>query len=307
MSSVNNFSPQLREAINKARPKRDQTFWFVSKKPGRRGTTVLPFDTIWDPWAVENEDGSFEGRMVDIAYLTSSVPAWGLNKVGSLKDITNLGRIHFAKLDGGRLPIIGGNPTHERLFDFLFLTSQVENTKTKEWYAPKAGRSPACYMQEPDKTDDEKLDFNRKVRAAGDLIDSMPEGKLRELAIGLEMPKYNKFTSVGSIKVYLLGIANSKPDKIMTLDKDESLKIKTLVKAALKHGIIVQNSQLGVYEWPENGDRICVIPPGEKAINAITNYLLGKGSKTREYISNLVAAKEDDSEKNKGGRPQKEK
>lgn len=296
MSSVNNYSAELRSAITKARPQKGQKFWFTSMKPGARGTTVLPYDTIWDPW-VKDSSGKDIGAMIDIAYLTSSQPVWGDNRVGSLKEIKNLGRIQFQKPSGGRLAITGGDPQSERLFEFMYLTGQVQNTQDKDWYAPRPGRSFVCKMQEPDKTDTQKLEFNRKVWQAGQLIDEMGESKLREFASGLEMPKYNKFTSPDSIKVYLVGIAGSNPDKVLMLDKDENLKIRTLVKAALKHGIIVHDSQIGVYKWPESGDRICLIPPGEKPLAAIANYLLGDGKKAKDYISKLVNEAEADPEK----------
>jgi hypothetical protein len=62
--------------------------------------------------------------------------------------------------------------------------------------------------------------------------------------------------------------------------------------------LIVHNKALGVYEWPDTGDTICIIPPGKSPREAMTAYLTSeKGTSSLTFIDGLIKKAEEDAEK----------
>ena len=295
MSKVNQLSKPLSKIVEDAMPKKGQTFCFVSVRPNARGTTALPYDTIYDPGAKED---------VDIVYITGAAPVYGVDPgtkqpSQEMKHVRNLGRIQFGKSKGGRIYVTGGKPNDEKLFRFLFLTNQLRNNVNKEWFISKPGRQPVCVLQEPAKSAEATLSFRRMVRQAGEAIDVLTEDQLREFASGLELPGVNKNTTADEIRVHLLKIADKSPDKILALDKDVTLRIKIDIKEAERLGIISFDDALSTYTWPDTGDQICVVPPNTKRADVITQYFLGKGSAVYETIRKLILKKKEKPEKEK--------
>jgi hypothetical protein len=267
-------------------------------RPKARGTTVFPIDRIFDPY-VKNEEGESVGDYVDIAYVTGTKPATAKEKATDI-----IGRIQFTYTSDGRIGIRGGNRTDELLFQFLYLTNQNRNTTGKAWSVPGSGKKPLFFIVEPSKTAKDKNDFRRKVRMAGEAIDKMPDSKLRDFAIGLDMKSINTFSGVEEIKDQLYKVAEKDPDKIIGLDKDASLKIKIDIKEAEKLGVIERDTNLGMMVWPDTKEPICTIPPGKDMYTVLTAYFLGKGSEAYSIIKQLVEKKQ---EAQKAGKAEKAK
>lgn len=296
VNRVNNLSNGLRKIVRENMPKPGQTIWFTSVRPNARGTTVLPYDRIYDPFAKDEagEDDSVDG-FIDIAYITGRDPGKG---TALPKD--QYGRIQFNKASGGRMGLKGGNRADEILFEFLFLTNQLrnngpskENPEGARWFV--RGKQAVCYMEQPEKTADQKLEDNRKIRQAGNAIDEMPEEKLRDFASGLDIKGITKMSSANEIRVKLLQIASTPAGagRILTLDRDAALAVKIVIKAAERAGIIVKDTALSAWLWKDGGDTLCVIPSGAKAYEALINYLLNKGAESYKMIQNLLKAHEE--------------
>jgi hypothetical protein len=274
----NTISDQLKEIIRKRLPATGQTVYFQSIRPNAAGTTVVPKDRIFDPFA---NDG--KGEYVDIAYVT------GHNPNGPI-----LGRIQFRKADGGRIAITGGNRSHENLFVYLYLTNQRIGSNKEPWYVATEGRSKIFSMDEPAQTAKQKLEFKRRVRWAGEIIDKMGDNTLRDFASGLDMKGINQFSDPDEIRLKLEGIAEKDPDKIITLDRDLTIPAKVLVKEAEKLGVIQKDSQLQQYVWPDSGELICVAPPGKDLRDTLVTFLLSiKGIETHKMLQALVDGKKE--------------
>ncbi len=285
---VNNLSPGLRKLVKDAMPKNGQTFWFVSVRPNARGTTVLPYDRIFDPFGGEDGNGDY----IDIAYIIGRDPGKGPN--GRPQD--NLGRIQFTKASAGRIGVRGGDKDGELKFEFMYLTNQLRNnapTKEdpdgKQWFVP--GKQQVFYMQEPEKTAAQKLEDNRKIRQAGAAIDDMPESKLRDFASGLDMTGITKFSSDDEIRVKLLQMANTVQGatRVLSLDKDTNLTMKIQVKSAEKLNIISFDQALSSWIWVDGQDTICVVPPGKTKYDPLVVFLLStKGSSTLKLLTQIL-------------------
>jgi len=288
----NKISDKLREEVRKALPKRGQTIWFKSVRPKGRGSTVLNTDRIFDPWARDLGNGKFEGEFIDIAYIVGQAPGKG----------DQFGRIQFTRGQGNVLPIKGGNLADERLFQYLFLCNSLKNNGKKvngqyvcPWFVENSGRRFVCQMQEPAVSAKEKNDRRRKIRQAGEVIDLMGPVELFDFALGLDMKGINKFSDEEEVRARLGDIAEKDPDKILRLNSDIGVKLNIMIKNAEQFGVVTHNKGLGVYEWPDTGEVICMTPPGKGPREALTAYLLSdKGAETLRFIQGLVNAKKEE-------------
>jgi hypothetical protein len=281
---INEISPELAAIVNEARPKKDQTIWFESVRPKSRGTTVLPHDRIYDP-GIED--------FVDIAYITGTTPAKGPG--GTAKE--NIGRIQFTRNDFGRMGIRGGSKKDDILFTFLFLTNQNATNQGKPWFVE--GNNLVFKQDEPKKRSADSIAFDRQVRQAMDSIDMMDRGKLIEIASGLDMDWVNDSTADDEIIRVLYDISKKNPGKVLGLDKDVSLKMKSDVKDAERLGVIKKNDELQMWVWPESQERICSYQEGMSPADSMVAYFKGTGSKTYQYILQLNDREKDLRQKKK--------
>ena len=264
--------------------------YFESLRRTSRGTTVLSKDTIYDPFA-KNENGG-HGKYIDIAYIVGRRPTVDSN--GREQDPNEFGRIQFRKKqDGGQILIRGGNKRDELLFDFLFLTNQSQSNVGKEWFIPNEMRGPCFRFVQKHMDATAELEKDRKYRLAADRIDAMPDSKLREFAEGLDLKGVNKHTSEDEIRVKLLKLAKAEggPDKILSIDKDITFHVKVKLKEAEKLGIVARDNQINSLVWADSGEPIVNIPPNKNVYEFLTAYFVGKGSKVFEMIGTLVDRK----------------
>lgn len=294
VNKVNNLSSKLRDLVKKSAPKNGQTIWFTSVRPNARGTTALPYDRIFDPWG--QEEGTSIDGFIDIAYIVGRDPGKGPNG----QPVDRLGRIQFNKPAGGRMSVKGGDKAGEQLFEYLFLTNQNRNNHPSknqpdgaEWFVP--GKQAVCYMEQPDKSADQKLEDNRKIRQAGNAIDAMPEEKLRDFALGLDLPGITRHSKENEIRVKLLAIASTVQgaERVLALDKDSSLAVKIDIKKAEKLNVIVFDAQLSVWKWVDGQDNICVVPPSGRKYEALVAFFLGKGSGVYKTVLQLLKSEQD--------------
>lgn len=282
---VNGISEELANLVKAAMPKPGQVVWFESIRPKARGATVLPYDRIFDPNLGES------GEYVDIAYITGREPAKGPG--GTPKEIH--GRIQFTRLNHGRIGIVGGNKQDEQMFFYLFLTNYNTTNVDKPWFIP--GKNPVFRQDATARREEEQIEFDRKVRQAQDAIDKMTPTKLREIASGLDL-KFAKGSKGNETSVIaaLYKIAKTNPSKILGIDKDVSIKMKSDVRRAEKLGLIKYDPALKIWMWPETGDKICTLNPTKSAVDSMVAYFLSSGGKTYTFLLDQIERAEKDAE-----------
>lgn len=287
MEIVNKLSPELAKIVNEARPKRGQIVYFQSLRPQAGGTSVRNIDRIFDPWAKNPDDDKLKGDFVDIAYVTGQTPARG-----GMPAMHNYGRIQFTKSAGNMLGLSSNNKGEETLFTYLFLCNSNKLNMDKPWYAPSENQQPLFEMQLPEMDAKSKNDLRRRVRLAGDKIDNMPESKLRDFAISLDMPGINEFSGMEEVRNQLYLISEKNPDKIMNMDKDVNLAMKLVIREALKYGIWEEDKALKLFVWPETKDPVFLMTPGQDLYAETIKYLLGNGVDTLSMVQTLTKAAE---------------
>ncbi len=146
-------------------------------------------------------------------------------------------------------------------------------------------------MQEPAKTAEQKNEFRRRVRYAGQKIDEMPDSKLLDYALSLDMIGINEFSKMDEIRDKLYEIAEKNPDKVMSMDKDINLNMKLFIKEALKYGIWQEDKALRQFVWPDSGDPVCVVAPDSDLYQKTIEYLLASGQDTYSLVKNLIDKK----------------
>lgn len=290
VNKVNILSPELKARIKAALPKQGQVVYFESLRPKARGTTAVSIDRIFDPWHGKNDDGEFVGDYVDIAYITGRNPGKGAGE----KPTDTYGRIQFRnRPDGGRIAIRGGNRGDELMFEYLFLTNQNQSNSLGKapWFVASEMRQPCFRTVQKSLDATQIVEKKRAIRQAGQIIDEMPDEKLREFAIGLDFKGINKFSSPDEIRVQLLKMADSDggAERILGLDKNVTVKMKVCMKDAERYSVIKRDSALGFFVWGNSGEPICVVPPGKNLFEFTINYFLtDKGKISYDMIKTLV-------------------
>ncbi len=281
MEKMNVLSPELSKIVNDARPKPGQVIYFASLRPQGGGTSVRNTDRIFDPF-VKNEDGS-KGAYTDIGYVTGQDPARG-DKPAQYR----FGRIQFTKSSFNIMGISGKDRGQDTLFLYLFLCNYNKNNIGKDWYAPSENQSVLFEMQVPEKSSADKNAFRRKVRMAGEKIDGMPESKLVDFALALELPRITQFSKMEEIRDRLYEIAEKNPDKVMGMDKDVTLNMKLFIKEALKYGLWEEDKALKLFRWPETKEPVFLMTPGQDLYAETIKYLLNTGEDTYDLVKNLI-------------------
>ncbi len=220
-----------------------------------------------------------------------------------------VGRIQFVKADLGRIAIRGGNRDDEQKFTFMYLTNQNANNSKKDWYVASEMKQPCFKFIEPGVSATVAIEKERAIRQAGAVIDEMEPSKLREFAAGLDFKGVNKFTSDDEIRLQLIAITKKEggAEKILGLDKDVNVKMKSVLKDAEKFNIIERDAALNSFVWSDSKDLICLVPPGKNLYSFMVDYFLNKGSKSYEMIVQMVErAKEKPDKKEEPEKPIKE-
>lgn len=304
IDEVNNISDQLKAIVKKAMPKRGQTVYFRSLRPNSRGTSVLPMDTIYDPWGGKNETGT----QVNIAYITG---------VSSPKDLGEkpspiLGRIQFRKQEGGNaIPIRGGNVADESLFEYLFLTNQNTLCRNgtylelyglspdESWYI-SGSKGPAFTMDLPKKKAEDILEFERDYRDATRIIDEMPNDHLRMFAIGLDLRGIPKGADPDEIRASMITqVAKKNPKTIINLHTNAAVRARILIDKAQRMNVIKKVHSGWVKESTDA--MICPVMPGENPDEVFRDFLISpKGEELKEWLEDICA---DQRKERTAGRP----
>lgn len=284
MEEVNRLSAELMKIVNDARPKKGQVIYFQSLRPTAGGTSVRNIDRIYDPWA-KNEDGT-RGSYTDIGYVTGQIPA-----MGAIPARHNFGRIQFSKSSANIKGISGNDRADDTLFLYFFLCNYNKLNMGKPWYSPSEGQMPLFEMMVPEMQAKEKNEFRRRVRQAGEKIDTMPDEKLLSFAMAMDMLGITEFSKMEEIRDRLYLIAEKDPDKVMNMDKDVHTTMKIFIKEALKYGLWEEDKMLKLFRWPETKDPVFLMTPGLDLYTEAVKYLLGKGEDTYEMVSGLIHEK----------------
>lgn len=306
MEKINVLSTELQKIVNNARPKKGQVIYFESLRPQGGGTSVRSVDRIYDPWA-DNEDGS-KGAHIDIGYVLGQLPAMGNQPARH-----NFGRIQYSKSSGNIISISSNNRGDDSLFQYLFLTNYNKMNIGKQWYAPGEGQMPLFTQQQPAMTAKDANDYRRRVMLAFDKIEKMPNSKLLDFAISLDMRGINEFSDMEEVrnKLFLIAEGDPKkgikgnPDRVLNMDKDINLNMKLFIKEALKYNIWSENRALGLFVWSDTKEPVFTMTPGQDMYAEAIKYLLGEGERTHSLVSNLLdkaKAKEKAKDKETGGK-----
>ena len=282
MEKVNDLSPALMEIVNAAKPKQGQVIYFQSLRINAGGTTCPNKDRIFDPYAI-NPDGKTKGRYVDIAYVEGQAHAQGDRQAQY-----QFGEVKFRKTDGNLIGCSGNNRGGDGKFLFMFLTNHSKTNVGKPWYAPRDGQPLFFEMQIPELAAADKVKFRKRLALAINKIDEMPDSKLLDFALSLEMKGITEFSKMDEIRNKLGDIAEKNPDKVMNMDKDINLNMKLFIKQALQYGIWEENKNLKLFFWPDTKDPVFTMSPGQDLYTKTIEYLLGNGTDTYDLTKGLI-------------------
>lgn len=294
METFNNISPELAKKVNEARPKPGQTIYFNSLRPKAGGTTILPRDRIWDPY-IKDEKGKDKGDWVDIAYITGQLPA-----TGALPARHQFGTIQFRRISYNVIGVSGNNKADSVLFMYLFLTNYNKANIGKPWYAPSDGQGSYFEMVVPEKTAEEQNKFRRKRRQAEEKIDNMPDSKLLDFSLALELQGITEFSKMEEIRNKLYAIADKNPERIQNMDKDVNMNMKLLIKEAIKFKIWEEDKAKQLFLWADTKDYVFLMSPGQDLYAKTIEYLKSAGQDTYTLVKELIEKAKTKESKKKG-------
>lgn len=187
-----------------------------------------------------------------------------------------LGEIYFTREDRG---FIRCNHNMVDLDAHLFFSPYNERNANKEGYSrPRDGYT--FKLLDTDKEAEDIFEHELKVGRAVSIIGEWDENTLKQIASGLSASReitLGSGASTGEIKKELARLARKRPDRILNLDEDVSVKVYALYREAVEKNIL-ESDGVQIF-WSETRTPICTIPSGISPEEAFKAHVLDHNHK----------------------------
>lgn len=226
--------------------------------------------------------GNTDKELVQIVYYKRT----RFNKEG--QEIPVPEPVYFRREENGQIRCTASNT---ELDAHLFFSPYNEANAGKPGYTrPKEGY--LFRLLDTNKKAEDLFDSEKKVAKAITLIDEWDEDTTYQVSEGLlarqEISLPGKAT-VGEIKSELARLARKNPNRILTIDKDESIKVFAKYREAARNGVL-QTDGLRIL-WSDGGT-LCNIPSGISPEEAFKSHVLDyKHKEVYERVQELCKQK----------------
>lgn len=252
------------------------------------GKDVIPL-SVAIPTSFEVSDPE-TGDVKSIHFITRDLPAGSESQRDTIKQ---LGRILFTREGGGQITISGNRPGDKTLDEFLFFSAQNEYNKDKKWHiAPEYGYK--FHLVDNTSHAKKEMDQRRKVRQADGYVDEMPESEVIQMAKGLWGDYKNHGIDV--LRKRLSDMAQKNPDHVLKLSKDETVKYQAKISEFKDADLIAVNQNKTAWIWPDSGETLCSIKPGENAVTSLKNFFIGDGAQTYSALVKMLEGQDNKDE-----------
>lgn len=177
--------------------------------------------------------------------------------------------IVFSAGNFGYLFLDGKNPTHQKIYQFLELCNYNESNPDRN---DENGEKEVQFFRVDTKKEAIKERSERKlIVKAMNLALEMDDKKAKEVAMALGIPSEDIDEIRNDIEAY----AEDNPADFLDVAERATVEVESLLKEAIKKGIIVNNTNAQVFEWAETHKEIFKYKksPNKNYVKELADYL----------------------------------
>jgi hypothetical protein len=174
--------------------------------------------------------------------------------------------IVFTAGNFGYLFLDGKNPVHQKIYQFLELCNFNDSNPDKN------GEAEIHFHRVDTKKEAiQERSMRKLIFKAMELALNMEDKKAKEVALALGIDA----ETIEEIRNELEDYAGENPEEFLLVAERATIEVESLLKDAIKKGIIVNNSNAQVFEWAETHKEIYKYKksPNKNYIKELADYL----------------------------------
>jgi len=267
-SDFNQFSETL---IRKLKPEESATYRVmnVRQDPDNFGKWLVPAalqipstDIIYD---------KKKGEFVNIA----AIERQDINGAAEFANIV------FSSVNLGYLFLNGKNPLHQKIYQFIELCNFNESNKDRNTEA-----EAFFYRVDTKKDAMEERTLRKLIVKAVNTALELDDKRAKEVAMALGIDA----DTIEEIRNQLEDFSEQNPEEFMDIVERASLSLETMIKEAIKKGVIKNDVNAQVFTWTETGKELMKYKkaPNKNYIKELTDYLEENAPDELEAIKNRL-------------------
>lgn len=252
-SEYNQFSPALKKTM---KPDERATYRILNVKPDNDNPgkflmpsayQIRPTDVVYD---------KIKGDFVTVAAIERQ------DNDGNPVFLN----IVFTSANMGYLFLNGSNPTHQKIYQYLELSNHNESNKDRNMEY-----EPIFYRVDNKKEAMEERQMRKLIVKAVNIALDLDDKKAKEVALALGIDA----ESMEEIRNLLEDYAGDEPEEFMLVVERSSLESESVLKEAIKQGIIKNNVQESAFMWSETEKEIYKYKKsaGKNYVKELAEYL----------------------------------
>lgn len=174
--------------------------------------------------------------------------------------------IVFTSANMGYLFLNGSNPVHQKIYQYLELSNLNESNKDRN-----AESESVFYRVDHKKDAMEERQMRKLIVKAVNIALDLDDKKAKEVALALGIDA----ESLEEIRNILEDYAGDEPEEFMAVVERSSLESESVLKEAIKQGIIKNNVQESAFMWAETEKEIYKYKKssGKNYVKELAEYL----------------------------------
>ncbi len=174
--------------------------------------------------------------------------------------------IVFTAANMGYLFLNGSNPIHQKIYQYLELSNHNESNKDRN-----QENEAIFYRVDTKKEAMEERQMRKLIVKAVNMALDLDDKKAKEVALALGIDA----ESLEEIRNMLEDYAGDEPEEFMLVVERSSLESESVLKEAIKQGIIKNNVQESMFQWAETEKEIYKYKKsaGKNYVKELAEYL----------------------------------
>lgn len=190
--------------------------------------------------------------------------------------------IVFTATNLGYLFLNGGNPVHQKIYQFIELCNFNSSNKDRN----EENNEAIFYRVDNKKEAIEERSLRKLIVKAVNTALELDDKRAREVAMALGIDA----ETIEEIRNQLEDFSEENPEEFMDIVERASLSLETMIKEAIKKGVIKNDVNAQVFAWAETGKELMKYKkaPNKNYIKDLADYLEENAPDELEAIKNRL-------------------
>ena len=190
--------------------------------------------------------------------------------------------IVFTASNLGYLFLSGSNPVHQKIYQFIELCNFNSSNKDRN----DADNEAVFYRVDNKKEAIEERTLRKLIVKAVNTALELDDKRAREVAMALGIDA----ETIEEIRNQLEDFSEENPEEFMDIVERASLSLETMIKEAIKKGVIKNDVNAQVFAWAETGKELMKYKkaPNKNYIKELADYLEENAPDELEAIKNRL-------------------